>query len=572
MDLPSSNGRGIDPITLEIQWSRLVSIMNEMDTVMVRTSYSIIVSEGHDFGCVLLDANGYAIAQSTFSTTAFVITLPFTVRHLLEAYPPETLVEGDILMTNDPWMGTGHLYDIALVQPVFRGGRPIAYFAIAAHVADIGGRHGYLEPIDVFEEGLQLPPSKLYKAGVPNEDLFNIIRANVRVPDQVVGDLRAIVAAEHVGTRRLVEFMDDYGLPDLEDLTTEIHDRSERAMRDAIRAMPDGEWQHAINTDGYKEPTTIKARVVIRGDELSVDFDGTSPETHAGAINCALNATLGDALVALKCSFAPDIPNNEGLFRPIKITAPVGSILNCRRDLPVRARCVTSLHTHEAIYGALAPLVPELVQAGTGTFWQLVFDYIQPNGRRGNAYLIPRGGKGAVYNADGIGCIAFPTNGTITPTEIFETRVPLRILEKQFAPDSGGPGRFRGGQGQTVTIANDSDVEVMVTLRPSNCLFPPTPLEGGREGPVCTWEFNAETMYDRDLLFTMRKGDRLRIHVSGGGGFGSPLEREPEAVRRDVLEDRVTIERAAADYGVLLDPVTLTVQAEATATLRREMA
>lgn len=572
MDVPVSPSAGIDPVTLEIQWGRIVSILNEMDTVMVRTSYSIIVSEGHDFGCVLVDADGYAIGQSTFSTTAFVITLPHTVRHLLEAFPPETLVEGDVLMTNDPWMGTGHLYDIALVQPVFRDGRPIAYFAIAAHVADIGGRHGYLEPTDLFEEGLQLPPSKLYKAGVPNEDLFNVIRANVRVPDQVVGDLRAIVAAEHVGTRRLFEFMDDYGLRDLRQLTTEIHDRSERAMRAAIRAMPDGDWEHEILTDGYKHSTTIKARVTIKGDELRVDFDGTSPETRAGAINCALNATLGDALVALKCSFAPDIPNNEGLFRPIHISAPEGSILNCRRDLPVRARCVTSLHTHEAIYGALAPLVPEVVQAGTGSFWQLIFDYKLPNGRRGNAYLIPRGGKGAVYNSDGIGCIAFPTNGTITPTEIFETRVPLRIVEKQFTPDSGGPGKFRGGQGQTVTIVNDSDVDVTVTLRPSNCQFPPTPLAGGREGPKCTWEFNAETMYDRELLFTMRKGDELRVHVSGGGGFGSPLERDPEAVRRDILEDRVTIDRAATDYGVVLDPETLAVQAEATAALRGQMA
>jgi N-methylhydantoinase B len=571
MDTIAKRKASIDPITLEIQWKRLITILNETDTTLVRTSFSTIVGEGRDFACIMVDEHGHALAQSTFSSTLFTIMLPRTTRHLLDFFPPETLTEGDILLTNDPWMGAGHLPDLIFVRPVFHSDKPVAYIATAAHVADIGGRLGYFESRDLYEEGLQIPPCKVYKAGEPNEEVLSFIRQNVRVPDQVIGDVRAIVAAENVGAIRLQEFMDDYDLQDLRRLASEIHSRSEAAMREVIRSLPEGEWHYEVMTDGYVEPVKIHARVKIAGGELVVDFEGTSPQTHQGAINCALNATLGDTLVALKSSLAPDIPNNEGLFKPITIKVPEGSILNCDHGLPVRGRSVTAVHTHEAVYGALATVAPDRVQAGTGTFWGIIANCRLPNGRRANAYLIPRGGKGAVYDRDGIACIAFPTNGTLASTEVFETRVPLRLEAKDLVLDSGGPGKFRGGQGQRLELVSYSDTPVTVTIRPNNVRYPPPGLLGGKDAPLGFWELNGEKVEGNTRLLDLMKGDRLTLNIPGGGGDYPPEERDVEMVRRDVIEGRVSFARARIDYGVVLDPETFEVLKAETIALRKRV-
>jgi N-methylhydantoinase B len=543
-----------DPITLEIHWNRLITLMNETDTVVVRTSFSTIVGEARDFACILVDEAGFALAQSTLSSTSFTFMLPRTVRYLLSVYPPESLVDGDILLTNDPWQGAGHLPDFIVVKPVFRDGRVIAYLATAAHVADVGGRLTMFESRDLFEEGLQLPPCKIYKAGVPNEEVLRIIEANVRVPDQVVGDVFAIVAAESVGAQRLLEFMDDYGYDDLRVLGREIHARSEAAMRDVLLSLPDGEWHYELQTDGYVQPVTIVAKVTIQGDDLHLDFAGTSPQTSLGAVNCALNATLGDAFVALKCAFAPHIPNNDGLFRPITINAPRGSILNCDYGMPVRGRSVTAMRVNEAIYGALSQLVPDRVQAGTSTFWGIIANARRPDGRRENAYLLLRGGKGAVHSADGLACLAWPGNGTMTPVEVFENRVPVRIEEAELLEDSGGPGKYRGGQGQRITLVSGGAGPLTISLRPNNVRYPTPGFLGGGDAPLGYWEYNGQRMSENDRLFEMNPGDRLTFLISGGGGFYSARERDPDSVRRDVLEGRVSPQRALTDYGVRVDP------------------
>ncbi len=559
---------GIDPITLEIQWNRLTTILNETDTVLVRTSFSTIVGEGRDFACIMLDENGSALAQSTFSSTLFTIMLPRTTRSLLKVFPPESLAKGDILLANDPWIGAGHLPDLIFVRPVFRQGNPVAYIATAAHVADIGGRLGYFESRDLYEEGLQIPPCKVYKAGQPNDEVLSFIRQNVRVPDQVIGDVGAIAAAENVGAERLQEFMDDYELTDLRVLASEIHSRSEASMRETIRSIPDGEWSYEVMADGYVEPVKICAKVKISGGEMVVDFEGTSPQTLHGAINCTLNATLGDTLVALKSSLAPDIPNNEGLFKPITIKVPQGSILNCDHGFAVRGRSVTAVHTHEAVYGALSSVAADRVQAGTGTFWGIIGNCRLPGGRRANAYLIPRGGKGAVHSQDGIACIAFPTNGTLASTEVFETRIPLRLEGKDLVPDSGGPGKFRGGQGQELELVSDNDTPVTVTIRPNNVRYPPPGLLGGKEAPLGFWELNGNRVEGNVRLLDLMKDDRLTLRLPGGGGFYPPFERDPEMVHRDVVEGRVSLPRAKSDYGVVLNPDTLQVMPKETGALR----
>lgn len=534
----------IDPVTLEIQWNRLITIMNETDTTLVRTSFSTIVGEGRDFACILVDEKGHALTQSTFSSTGFTVMLPRAVRSMLEHFPPETLSDGDILITNDPWIGAGHLPDVIVVRPVFRGGQPVAYIATAAHVADIGGRIGYFESRDIFEEGLQIPPSKLQEAGKLNPLLMSILERNVRTPDQVLGDIHAIIAAENVGARRLIEFMDDYDLNDLKQLAHEIHSRSEAAMRAAIRSMPDGEWTSSVTTDGYEDPVTIQARIKIDGDNILLDFDGTSPETHKGAINCTLNATLGDCLIALKSVFAPEIPNNEGLFWPINVEAPLGCILNCRRGVPVRGRSVTSVHSHEAIYKVLAHLAPERAQAGSGTFWGVMVSCRWPDGRWTRAHLLPNGGKGALHHKDGLATVAFPTNHTITATEIFENRVPLRIEVKELMEDSAGAGKFRGGMGQKITMVNDADAAVVVTIRPNNVRFRAPGLLGGHDGPLGYWTLNGESIEGNNRLLDLEKGDELCCYIPGGGGFYPPEERDSHLVAQDVAEGRVSAKAA----------------------------
>jgi N-methylhydantoinase B/oxoprolinase/acetone carboxylase alpha subunit len=545
----SSDARAIDPVTLEIQWNRLITIMNETDTVLVRTSFSTIVGEGRDFACILVDAHGHALSQSTFSSTGFTVMLPRAVRGLLEHYPIDTLVDGDVLLTNDPWIGAGHLPDMIVVKPVFKGGRVVAFIATAAHIADIGGRIGYFEARDIFEEGLQIPPCKLLEAGVENQLLLRFIERNVRVPDQVLGDLHAIIAAENVGAKRLLEFMDDYQLSDLSALATEIHDRSEAAMRAAIRSMPDGEWSASVTTDGYADPVTIAARVKISDGQVLLDFSGSSPETYRGAINCTLNATLGDCLIALKSVFAPHIPNNEGLFRAIEVFVPEGTILNCRRGVPVRGRSVTSVHSHEAIYAVLANLDPLRAQAGSGTFWGIMVTCRWPDGRWTSGHLLPNGGKGALAFKDGLATIAFPTNHTITASEIFENRVPIRIEAKALSIDSGGPGKYRGGMGQRIRLVNDGEAAVTVTIRPNNARYPAPGLLGGLDGPLGSWTLNGELIDPTLRLLELERGDDLVCYLPGGGGFYSPRERDRAAVLRDVAEGRVSAEAARLVYG-----------------------
>jgi len=544
----SSPATDIDPVTLEIQWSRLITIMNETDTTLVRTSFSTIVGEGRDFACILVDANGHALSQSTFSSTGFTVMLPRSVRGILEQIPIETLNDGDVLLTNDPWIGAGHLPDVIVVKPVFRGGKVIAFIATAAHIADIGGRIGYFESRDIYEEGLQLPPCKLMDRGSLNDVVMRIIERNVRVPDQVLGDLHAIIAAEKVGAERLLEFMDDYNLTDLSALAHQIHSRSESAMRAAIQSMPDGEWSSSVTTDGYVDPVTIAARVKIDGDTVLLDFTGTSPETYQGAINCTLNATLGDCLIALKSVFAPTLPNNEGLFWPVEIIAPEGCILNCSRGVPVRGRSVTSVHSHEAIYAVLAALAPERAQAGSGTFWGVMINCRFPDGSRANASLLPNGGKGALHDKDGLATVAFPTNHTITSTEIFENRVPLRIETKELITDSGGPGKYRGGMGQKIMLAVHSDAAITVTIRPNNVRYAPPGLLGGCDGPLGYWTLNGKALEGNNRLIDVKRDDELTCYLPGGAGFYPPAERDRAAVARDLAEGRISRDAAEGVY------------------------
>jgi N-methylhydantoinase B/oxoprolinase/acetone carboxylase alpha subunit len=515
-----ANIEDIDPITLEIWWNRLIGLMAETDQALLRTALSTIIGESRDFAFLLLDENAQALTQSAPSLTVFTGILPYTTRALLERFPPETLVDGDILMTNNPWLGAGHLPDFCLVKPVFRHGKLIGYFSCLGHMQDIGGTLSYFAGRDVFEEGICFPPCKLYVAGEANEQLFDMIRANSRVPHMVVGDLRAIRAALHVGTSLLEDFLDDYGLANLRAISRAILNRSEAAMRRAIAEIPDGVYRHGVKVDGHGgPPIDIVATVTVAGESLSVDYAGTSAETSVAAINCSMNYTRGSTFVALKSVLVPEIPNNEGLFRSVSVTAPERSILNCLPPVAVKGRSVVAVHTHDALFGALASVVPDKVQAGSGSFWSVGVSGRYPDGRAFSASMIVDGGMGASRRKHGLATTAYPWNSVVAPSEIYENHAPVLLLRKELTANSNGKGAQDGGEGQRLVFTVRDEVPVTFTLRPVNIEFPPPGLLGGGDGARGRVLLNGQDCDKR--LLTLHKGDVLTLELPGGGGFGA---------------------------------------------------
>lgn len=553
----------LDPVILEVQWQRLITIMDETDRALKRTSFSTIIGESGDFACILMDENGVGLAQSNESTTFFTMTLPRTTRIMLERFPPETLSEGDVLLTNDPWLVAGHLPDFQLTSPIFYCGRIIGFIGIVAHMPDVGGKAGYFGASEIYEEGLRIPPCKVFEKGKPNEDLLQLIAKNVRVPEQVIGDIRAIISAHHVGKQRLIEFIRDYDLVDLRLLATNLLYRSERAMRNVIAEIPDGVYKHKIQFESFGTPNHIIVAIIVSEGEVTIDLTGTSPQRDVGAMNCTYSATLADAYVCLKATFLPHVPNNEGALNPFSIVAPEGCFFNCQEPAAVKAREVANVHLHDAIFGALAKVVPDLVHAGAGTFWSLVANGIDDNGERYNTTMIPDGGMGASAQKDGLGTVRFPGNGSAAPTEVLENMAPLLVVRKELATDSAGAGKFRGGIGQQVVISGFSKAPVTVALVPNHFMFPPPGIAGGNAGALGTFYVNNETP---DILQPQHLDydDTVVFNIPGGGGFGNPLQRDPSLVAKDVSHGYVSPEEAYFTYGVVLDPDTGIVDEEAT--------
>ena len=537
----------IDAIELEIQWQRLISIMDEVDHAVIKTSFSTIVGESHDFACILLDADGASVCQSSFSPPDFCVILPRTTRRMLNGFPLETLREGDVLVTNDPWTAAGHLPDYAVVTPVFWKGRPVAFMGTIAHLSDVGGHSGDIEASDVFTEGVRIPPAKLFERGEENRLLFSIIGGNCRVPDLVLGDLRAIVGTHRVGARRLQEFLDDYGMDDLVALSAEVHRRSERLMRGRIEALPDGRYEFGLDIDGYVDIVHLHATVTIDGDSVLVDYAGTSPQIRDVAINCVYNVTFSSSMYPFKCALAPTIPNNEGLFRPVQVTAPQGCILNTTFPHPVQARAKVTNNINQVLFGALWPVFGEHAQAGAGSIWPFsVHGETEQHGRF-SVHILPHGGRGAMRDMDGLVPIAFPHNSSVTPVEIFETQSPVRILEKRLLPDSAGAGRSRGGPGQVMSFENVGDKRVYARVRPDKITCAPPGIDGGHNGRVGEVWFNGAQLH-RFPILDFQPGDRITLRMPGGAGFGAPGERPKEKVLKDVATGLLTPEGAKRDY------------------------
>lgn len=539
----------IDPITLEVQWQRLVAIVDEIDTATIRTSFSTIVGESHDFGCVLMDQDGRGLAQAQWSPPGFCTRLPITTKHMLRRFSRETLCPGDVLVTNDPWLGSGHLPDYKVVSPVFHRGRLVAFFGTAAHVSDVGGHRGDLEAVDLFQEGTRVLPTFFYREGEPVDAVHELIAANCRVPDMVMGDLNAIVGTHRLGIRRLQEFLEDYRMTDLAVLAGEIMGRSEAALRQAIAVLPDGVSTFTLTCDGYFQPVTLCVRIEVRGSDMFFDFTGSSPEQQNAAINSSFNMTYANTVYPIKCMLAPRIPNNEGLVRPLHVHAPEGTIINCRFPAPVKARAKIGKHIPPLIFGALAPLLPDRVIAAAGGIFPFRFLGEDPRYGTFSVNVLPHGGLGATHDADGWLPVAYPHNSTLTPTEIMELQCPVIMVRKRLRPDSGGPGRRRGGLGQEIVLRSHASQPITLTIRPDLIRFPAPGLFGGHPGAKGEVLINGERM-ERFPPFELRPGDVCVIRVPGGGGYGDPREREPQRVKTDVAMGFVSPYAAEEVYGL----------------------
>ena len=545
-----------DPVSLEIMWARLVTVVEEMWHTIVRTAFSLIVSEAQDFATDLLDPDGESLAHSPRAMPVFNLTVPIAVKALLKKYPAETLKPGDVLITNDPWLCAGHLFDIAVVTPVFRDGRVVALTATVGHVGDIGGTKDSLRAREIYDEGFQIPPMKLYRAGEPNEDLLTLLHTNVRKADEVLGDLHSFVAANQLGADRLLAFMNDYGMHDLRALAAVVQDRSEGAMRDAIRALPDGVYESEVFNNPLGTKLRYPVKITVADDTIEVDFAGAPPQQPQGGLNCTYTYTAAHAVYPLKCILSPQIRSNAGCYRPFTVLAPQGSILNCDKPVAVNLRTRTGWYIAPNIFRALADAAPNQVQAATGLPHAV---NIYGRDTAGNVYadhFFMGGGQGACARTDGKSALLYPTSASNTSIELMETRAPVLVMEKNFVTDTGGPGRQRGGLGVRTVLRklHDDGLPTLFSIYPEGVGIANDGLFGGLHGGGVygvVRDLDGSIVQDVGTgeLVSLDRTDRLvEVQLAGGSGYGDPADRARAALEDDVADGYVSRDAAATAY------------------------
>jgi 5-oxoprolinase (ATP-hydrolysing) len=549
-----------DPITLEIMWSRLVTVVDEMWLTVIRTAFSLIISEAQDFACELLDAGGEPLVHSPRAMPVFNLCLPRAVKALLAKYPAETLKPGDVLVTNDPWLCAGHLFDIAVLTPVFSNGRLVGLVGTVGHVSDIGGTKDSLKAREIYEEGIQIPPMKLFNAGKPSADLFALIAENVRNPAQVLGDIHSFVAANAVGAERLNAFMSEYGMHDLEALAAVLQGRSDKAMREAIAALPDGTYASEVWNNPLGAPLRYPLKVTVSGDTIALDFEGAPPQQPQGGLNCTLNYTAAHATYPLKCMLTPNVRGNAGCYRSFTVAAPAGSILNCDKPMAVNLRTRTGWYIAPNVFGALAKAAPDRVQGATGLPVAVSIYGLDGEGRIYSDHLFMGGGQGGSAADDGVSALLWPTSAANTSIELFEQRVPVLVMEKTFIADSGGPGKHRGGLGQRVVVRklNDDGLATLASVYPEGVGIEVQGLFGGAAGRSARGVVRdpagalLKDLGTGELVTMTTTGEEIELCLSGGAGFGLAHERALEAVAADVAEGYVTAVAAERDYAAVV--------------------
>ncbi len=567
-------GGTFDPVTLEILWKRLISIVDEADSTVARTAFSSLLRDARDYTCMFTDRVGRELAQGSFATPGQSGAMALGIKRLVAKLPADSYRPGDVFITNDPWALAGHLNDVCVMSPIFYRDRLTAFTACVFHHSDIGGRVSS-DNHDVFEDGLFIPFVKLYEAGVLKESLLEMIRWNVRTPDEVIGDIRSQIAANHVCAENICRLLEENDMDGLDDLADEIISRTELSMRKAIAKVPDGVYkaEGIVEQMEGKEDVVIKVTVQVHGDSIAVDLDGSSPQVDWGG-NVAYNFTYAYVFMAMKSMLDPDIPNNDGCASPITLTAPEGSVVNCRFPAAVAARMQIGHFITEIVYRAMAATLPDRVLAGSGgtPATMNVFYGKRNDGRPWHSVIIRGGGMGASNASDGNHVYIFPANGANTPVEIFESDTPLIVEKRELHIDSGGPGRFKGGLGRQVIFRVPDDAyaprpPVNLGIQSGRYRYPPEGLFGGMAGSRATFLVNGKPGNPYGLT-RLQPGDVVTMDAAGGGGYGNPLEREIELVASDVLDGYVSLESARETYGVVINPETMEVDREATLACR----
>ena len=559
----------IDAVLEEVLWNRLISIANEQAAALMHASFTTVVREAGDLSAGVFDAEGNMLAQAVTGTPGHINTMANCVRDFVRAYPIQELQPGDSLLTNDPWIASGHLHDITVVTPVFHQGRGIGWFANTCHAMDIGGRTLGADAREVFEEGLNIPIMKLFRQGEVNADLIQIVRANVRVPEPVIGDLYAQQAGNDVGAAKLVEMLKEYELSDLSTLSDMILSRSEAATRRAIAEIPNGTYRDEVNIDGFDHPLKISAALTVQEQGLIVDYAGSSPQVDRG-INVVYNYTHAYTTYPLKCAISPEIPNNEGSFRPITVKAPEASILNARFPCAVGARHLIGHFLSQALFGALSQAIPQRVIAdGSAGLWNTQLEGYDREGRIFAYIFFSAGGMGARPNADGLSATAFPSGIRGVPAEAIESVSPVLLLKRELRPDSGGAGKYRGGLGQEMELKIDSDQPALHSCMYDRTRFAARGFQGGKSGATGELLLSDGTRPHPKGKYLLSPEQSVILRLPGGGGFYPPWDRDAKAVLEDVRQGRVSLAAARRDYGVVIEDGQ--VDEAASAALREEM-
>jgi N-methylhydantoinase B len=556
----------LDPVTIQLLWNRLISVVDESASGLMRTAYTPSVKEYRDFCCALFDENARMLSHSTVTTAGFLGVVPEVMGNFVRHFPPQQLEPGDVLITNDPWLASGHLIDVTVAAPIFHCGRIVAYALCIVHHLDMGGRMATLESKDIYEEGLKIPVLKLYRRGELNETVYDFIRANTRVPDKILGDLRAQLIANHVCTRGLLRLMEEYGLEDLRELSDEIIGRTEVSLRRKIARLPSGTYRNDVvlpPIPGCKERVEIRMAVIVDGDRIVLDYRGSSGEVGA-AVNCALNATKSYSAYPIKIALDPEVPNNHGALLPVSIVADERSVVNCRPPAATWGRTMISHLYPEIVFGALEKLIPEFVLGGQGCCPANEV-YLHGHRRDGRAFMAianHMGGFGASARQDGPSGLCFPFNTRDIPVEVTEAEATMVYVKKELVPDSAGPGYNRGGLGQEIEFeifgGERGPVEgyvassIRLSGRAEDSSLPVLGRLGGGNGRGYGLWVNGKAA-EHGIYRRLYPGDRVRFQVSGGGGYGDPKKRERERVARDVAEGYVTPEGAQRDYGQVFD-------------------
>ncbi len=548
-------------VAFQVMWNRLISIVEEQAQALIRTAFSTSVREAGDLSAGVYDRQGQMLAQAVTGTPGHVNAMADAVAHFIRRIGLQNMYDGDIYITNNPWEGPGHLPDITMVTPSFRGGVLVGFFACTAHIVDIGGRGFGADAESIFEEGLHIPIMKFADRGTVDETLLHIIRGNVREPDQLVGDVYALATSNEIGHRRLMDMMDEFDLADIDAVAAFILDRSRQATLERIADLPRKTAVGEITIDGFDTPITLRVTVRVEDARILSDFAGTSPVSKYG-INVPLVYTKAYSCYALKCAIAPDIPNNAASLAPFEIAAPEGTIVNAVHPAPVALRHIIGHFVPDTVFNAFDQIVPGLVPAeGAGCLCNFQVslrprsDAPVPEGaRRSEVLTFNSGGSGARPAFDGLNATAFPSGVMTMPVEATEHAGPVIIWRKELRPDSGGPGATRGGLGQYMDVGardgHEFDIQVMLDRR----AHPARGRRGGGSGAATVIEREDGTAMGVKGKQFVPHGGRVHMAFPGGGGYGDPKARDPALVRRDLRLGYISAETARDVYGYDEDP------------------